>query len=174
MESNITEANEMGSSSPCGTWNMTEEETSYEYRHSYNETTTLWFTKANVFDHYAHSAFLGFSQNRYNCYKINHIVDHVILPTLCVIGIIGNIFGIISFSKKAKQTYYFLLLALAISDLITIIAYIVYYSFPHWHDHYTLLENPFYAYVILVAYGTLQVAQIIDIYLLIALSIERY
>ena len=160
----------MGSSSPCGTWNITEEETSYEYRHN----STLWFTKADVFDRYAHSAFLGFSQNSYNCHKINHIVDHVILPTLGVIGIIGNIFGIISFSKKAKQTYYFLLLTLAISDLINIIAFIVYYSFPHWHDHYTLLENPFYAYVILFAYGTLQVAQIIDIYLLIALSIERY
>ena len=169
MDSNITEANEIGSSSSCGTWSITEEEASYEYR-----LNSTWYTKAKVFDGYAHSAFVGFSQNRYNCHKINHIVDNVILPSLGVIGIIGNIFGIISFSKKAKQTYYFLLLTLAISDLITIIAFIVYYSFPHWHDHYTLLENPFYAYVILIAYGTLQVAQIVDIYLIIGLSIERY
>ena len=173
MDANITEANEMGSPSTCATWSITEEEPSYEYRVSHNGST-YWFTKAKVFDNYAHSAFQGFSQNSYNCHKINHIVDHVILPILGVIGIIGNIFGIACFSKKAKQTYYFLLLTLAISDLITIIAFILYYSFPHWHDHYTLLENPFHAYVIVLAYGTLQVAQIIDIYLLIALSIERY
>ena len=104
MDSNITEANEIGSSSSCGTWSITEEEASYEYRLSHNGST-LWYTKAKVFDGYAHSAFLGFSQNLYNCHKINHIVDHFILPSLGVIGIIGNISGIISFSKKAMKIH---------------------------------------------------------------------
>ena len=66
------------------------------------------------------------------------------------------------------------MLSLAISDLITIIAFILFYSFPNWIDYYTLLENPFYTYLIVFSYGTLVVIQVIDTYLLIALSIERY
>ena len=72
------------------------------------------------------------------------------------------------------EYYYFLLLCLAISDLITIIAFILFYSFPHWIEHYTLLESPIYAYMIVFTYGTLVVIQVIDTYFLIALSIERY
>ena len=159
--------------SSCGEWNVTKEETFYEYRMS-DENSSSWYNKADVLDVYAYSAFQHFSKNLYNCNKMNHMVDNVILPIFGIVGIIGNLFGIVAFSKKAKQTYYFLLLTLAISDLITIIAFILYYSFPHSLDHYTLLENPFYAYLIAFAFGTLHVAQMIDIYLLIALSIERY
>ena len=159
--------------SSCGEWNVTKEETIYEYRIP-DDNSSSWYNKADFFDVYAHSAFQHFSKNLYNCNKMNHVVDKVILPIFGVIGIIGNLCGIVAFSKKAKQTYYFLLLTLAISDLITILAFILYYSFPHILDHYTLLESPFYAYLIAYAFGTLHVAQIIDIYLLIALSIERY
>ena len=153
----------------CEEWSVAEREELYEYR-IYGEV----INKSIILDGYAHSAFKGFSQNEYNCHKINNVVDLVILPVLGVVGIIGNICGIASFSRKAKQTYYLLLLCLAISDLFTIIAFIFYYSFPHWLDHYTLLENPFCTYLILCSYGLLQVAQLIDIYFLIALSIERY
>ena len=170
---NYTEMKQIETISSCGGWNVSKEETFYEYRMSDNDSSS-WYNKTDFFDVYAHSAFQHFSKNLYNCNKMNHMVDIVILPIFGIVGIIGNVFGIVAFSKKAKQTYYILLLTLAISDLITIIAFILYYSFPHSLDHYTLLENPFYAYQIAFAFGTLHVAQIIDIYLLIALSIERY
>ena len=201
IEVNSKMAKEIESLPSCGEWNVTEEEEFYEYRipdfyitkilinsswymmseshasilHGTSKSTdSPWYNKAELMDYYAYSGFLHFSQSFYSCNKMNHIVDHMIMPILGVIGIIGNIFGIIAFSKKAKQTYYLLLLILAISDLITIIAFILFYTFPHWLDHYTLLENPFYAHLILFTYGTLEVIQIIDTYLLIALSIERY
>lgn len=201
MEVNSTVAKEIEYQPSCGEWNITEEEEFYEYRipdfymtkilsnsawlmvskpHDQiylgrpNITTSSWYNKTELLERYAHSSFKQFSQNLYSCNKMNQIVDHVILPMLGVIGIVGNIFGIVVFSQKAKQTYYFLLLCLAISDLITIIAFILYYSFPHLIDHYTLLENPFYAYLIIFTYGTLVVIQVIDTYFLIALSIERY
>ena len=170
MEFPNTDIKDKESFSSCEEWSVTEGEAIYEYL-IHGE---VWINKSKLLDSYAHSAFKRFSQNEYNCYKINHIVDLVILPVLGIIGIIGNICGIASFSRKAKQTYYLLLLCLAISDLVTIVAFIFYYSFPNWVDHYTLLENPFCTYLILCAYSLLQVAQLIDIYLLIALSIERY
>ena len=169
MELNNTEVKEIESLSACRVWGDTEKEELYVYRFG-----VAFFNKSRLLNGYHHHAFKGYLENEYHCNKMNHWVDLVILPLLGVIGIIGNICGMAAFSKKAKQTYYVLLLCLAVSDLITIISFILYYSFPHWIDHYTLLENPFYTYLILFAYGTLHVAQLIDIYLLIALSIERY
>ena len=174
MMLNGTEVNELESLSSCGEWGVTETEELYKYRLIEIKTMEIFRNKSKILDGYDHSAFRGFSQNEYHCNRINYWVDFVILPLMGVIGIIGNICGIVAFSRKAKQTYYFLLLCLAVSDLVTIVSFILYYTIPHWLDHYTLLENPICTYLILFAYSILQVAQLIDIYLLIALSIERY
>jgi hypothetical protein len=141
----------------------------YEYRFLNRS-----YSKSRFLDAYHHEVFKGFSQKEYDYSEWNYLVDSTILPILGIIGIIGNTGGIISFSKKLHQTYYCLLLSLAISDLVTILSFICYYSIPHWIDHHTLLENLTFAYLLICAYCILHMSQLIDIYILVALSVERY
>ena len=148
-------------------------EEQFIYKFSTNISQT-WIKKSVLINAYHHAAFKDFSDRENDCDKNNNLVDIAILPILGILGIIGNIGGLISFSKRLSLTYYSLLFALAISDLVTIIAFILYYSFPQWIDHYTLLENPICTYIILGSYPILYIAQLLDIYLLISLSIERY
>lgn len=102
------------------------------------------------------------------------IVDLYILPLIGIIGVLGNIGGILHFSKKLRLTYYSLLFSLATSDLVTILSFLLYFSLPNWIAHHKILENSAYTYIILYSYCILHVSQIIDIYLLISLSLERY
>ena len=145
----------------------------FRYRYS-SDISQTWINKSQLINAYHHSAFKGHDNKEYECNDQNYLVDMVMLPTIGSFGIIGNIGGVISFSKKLSLTYYALLFSLAISDLVTILAFIFYYSFPHWLNHYTLLETPVCTYVILWSYSILHIAQLIDMYLLIVLSIERY
>ena len=140
----------------------------------YRYLSTIWINKSQLLDAYHHSGFQGFSSKRYEFDEMEYLVDAVILPSLGLFGILGNILGIHCFSKKLYLTYYSLLFSLAITDLLTILSFISYYSFPHWIDHSTLLEQPVCAYIIIVAYSILHLSQLLDIYLLVALSIERY
>lgn len=152
--------------------NMLHEEP-FIYKYSTNISQT-WIKKSMLINAYHHPAFKDYANRENDCNQENKIVDITILPILGILGIIGNIGGLISFSKRLSLTYYCLLFALAISDLVTIIAFILYFSLPHWIDHYTLLENSICTYIILGAYPILYIAQLLDIYLLISLSIERY
>ena len=144
----------------------------FEYYH--NETHVSWYDKCRILDAYAHPAFRSFSKNTYKSDASNGITDTVIIPFLGALGILGNIGGIISFFRKSTLTYYLLLFFLAISDLTTILAFIFYYSFPHWIHPDTLLEYPACSFVILISYCILHLSQLVDTYLVICLSIERY
>ena len=159
-----------------GCYNTTNfEENNFEvFEYSHNETFVSWFDKCRILDAYAHPAFRSFSKNTYKNDVSNVITDTIIIPFLGAVGILGNIGGIISFFRKTTLTYYLLLFFLAISDLTTILAFIFYYSFPHWIQPDTLLEYPVCGYVILISYCLLHSSQLVDTCLVICLSIERY
>ena len=159
--------------STCVEMNQLLIEDLFEYRYSIN-TSQTWISKRQLINAYHHAAFKDCDGKAYDCNKQSNIVDAIVLPTLGAFGIIGNISGMVYFSKRLSLTYYSLLFSLSMSDLVTIISFILYYSLPHWIDHYTLLETPFCTYVISWFYSILHIAQLLCIYLLIALSIERY
>ena len=147
------------------------EQEPYRYRSAIIE---CWVNKSELINGYHIAAFAGFLQKQSNDYELEDIVDLIILPVIGVLGIIGNIKGIICFSKKVFLTYYSLLLALAISDLITILTFIFYFTIPRLLNHYTILEHHSFAYAILSVYFLLNLSQLIDIYLLVALSCDRF
>ena len=162
----------------CDALNISDTEQSHQYKYpiQINKThwTSAWLTRALMKDVYKHAAFQGDFKTQSTCNELNCVVDTRILPILGAMGIIGNIGGIICFAKKLKTTYYALLFALAISDLATIVSFLFYYSFPHLFDWHTLLECHICSYIIIGAYCVKHTSQVIDIYLLVALSIERY
>ena len=160
MEDNENKSKEVGKL-------MTEE----PYEYSFRNTSA---SKSMFLDIYQHAVFRGFSQKTYDYNEVDYLVDSTILPMLGVIGIIGNTGGIISFSKKLHLTYYCLLFSLAISDLVTILSFICYYSIPHWIDHHTILESLTFAYLMISAYCISHISQLIDTYILLSLSVERY
>ena len=136
------------------------EEGEYLYRHP-----LMWIKKSQLLDAYAHAAFQNI-ENAYECKGVSFVVDFVILPILGSLGIIGNIGGIMCFAKQIRVTYYALMFSLAISDLVTITSFIIYYSFPHWLDYHTFLECPICTYVLLWAYPILHISQLIDLSLI--------
>ena len=118
-------------------------------------------------------------QNDYEGEEMDYIVDVVIMPLLAIVGIIGNICALIYFGKKIRTktrnlTYYSLMFSLTVSDVVIIVASILCYTFPYWFNPYALLECPICNYVIFGSYPIHHTAQLINIYLTISLSIERY
>jgi len=145
------------------------------YRYLYSDGTyKLWINPSQLLDAYHIDAFIGFSKKQNDFNDVSYIVNVAILPILGIIGIIGNVGGIICFSKKLYLSYYSLLFSLAIADLLTIASFISYYSFPHWVDYDTILEHPTCTYLILCSYYILHISQLICIYLIVSLSLERY
>ena len=145
------------------------EEESYRYRYN-----TAWINTSQLLDGYHIATFQYMSHKPSNDIDIDDIVDLIFLPVIGVLGILGNISGIVCFSKKLHLTYYSLLLSLVISDLITILAFILYYTVPRLFNQYSILECSIFPYLILFAYYLLHLSQLIDIYLLVALSFDRF
>ena len=105
---------------------------------------------------------------------IDYIVEGIILPGIAIIGLIGNICGILHFGRKGHKTYYALMCSLAISDLVTIASFVVLYSLPIAFDPYAVLESSLYAQTYVTTYPTLYLSQLTGIYLTISLCFERY
>ena len=106
---------------------------------------------------------------------IDYIVDGIILPGIAIMGIIGNICGILYFGRKAHLTYYALMCCLATSDLVTIASsFVVLYSVPIAFDPNTVLESSLYAKTYVTTYPVLYLSQLTGIYLTISLCLERY
>lgn len=104
--------------------------------------------------------------------KADEIVERFLLPSIGLVGIVGNIFGIYHFWKKRQRTYYSLMFVLAISDLALISSFTLYYSLPYlYHSEY---ESYYIACAKLVSYPVLYFSQTLGIYLTISLCIERY
>ena len=105
---------------------------------------------------------------------LNYLVDGVILPIIGILGILGNICGIVHFGKNRHQTYYALMLALALSDLATILAFIVYHSLRIAFNAQTFTESSLRTHIVHWTYPILYISQLTGIYLTISLCIERY
>ena len=149
-------------------------ETTFQYRYVGNNIS-VFLNKSALLKAYHISAFQHLSKLENDFSDTGHdLLDAIILPILGLIGIVGNISGIICFSKQINLTYYALMFSLAISDMVTILSFICYYSLPLWLNHYTILEVPIIAYLFFWSYIIWHISQLIDIYLLISLSIERY
>ena len=105
---------------------------------------------------------------------IAYIVEGVVLPIIAIIGIIGNICGILYFGRNRHQTYYALLCFLAISDLVTIASFVLLYCVPIAFDPTTALESSLFASTYITSYAILYFSQLTGIYLTISLCFERY
>jgi hypothetical protein len=105
---------------------------------------------------------------------IDYIVDGIILPGIAIIGIIGNICGILYFGRNGHQTYYALMCSLATSDLVSIASFVVLYSVQIAFDPNTVLESSLYAKIYITTYPILYLSQLTGIYLTISLCLERY
>ena len=100
----------------------------------------------------------------------DEIVEGFLLPSIGVVGIVGNILGTYHFWKKRQRTYYSLMFTLAISDLALILSFTLYYSLPYlYHSQY---ESYYIACAKLVSYPVLYFSQTLGIYLTISLCFE--
>ena len=150
-------------------------ETTFNYRYITNDADFIVINKSALMRAYHIKAFQELSRSEHEqCYTVDFMLNAIILPFIGIIGIVGNISGILCFSKQLNLTYYALMFSLAISDLLTIVSFVCYYSLPLWLNHYTIIENQTIAIILFGSYITWHVSQLIDIYLLISLSIERY
>ena len=104
--------------------------------------------------------------------KADEIVEGFLLPSIGLVGIVGNILGIYHFWKKRQRTYYALMFALAFSDLALILSLILYYSLPYLYD--SRYESYHIACAQLVSYPVLYFSQTLGIYLTISLCLDRY
>ena len=102
------------------------------------------------------------------------LIDGLLLPSIALLGVLGNFCGIVCFVKKCNQTYYALMVALAMSDLGTIVSFVLYYSLP-------LIYHPNEGSEDLVnvrthgwMYPVLYFFQLTGIYLTMSLCFERY
>ena len=102
------------------------------------------------------------------------LIDGLLLPSIALMGIFGNFCGIVCFGKKCNQTYYSLMVALAMSDLGTIVSFVLYYSLPLiYHPNEgseELLNVSIHGWM----YPVLYFFQLTGIYLTISLCFERY
>ena len=150
-------------------------ETTFQYRFITDEGDFIVVNKSELMRAYHIKAFQEISRSEHEqCYTVDFIFNAIILPFIGIIGIVGNISGVLCFSKQLNLTYYALMFSLAISDLLTIVSFVCYYSLPLWLNQYTIIENQMIAILLFGSYITWHVSQLIDIYLLISLSIERY
>ena len=143
---------------------MFNEETHYCYR---NSSGSSGFNEYNASKCYEEAT--SQEQGYVDC-----VVDGVILQILAIVGIWGNLFGIWYFWKNHNQTYYAVMCALAISDLITITSFLVYYSIPIAYYTNNVAECSICVYSQYMAYPMLYFSQLTGIYLTIALGLERY
>ena len=150
-------------------------ETTFQYRFITDEGDFIVVNKSELMRAYHIKAFQEISRSEHEqCYTVDFIFNAIILPFIGIIGIVGNISGVLCFSKQLNLTYYALMFSLAISDLLTIVSFVCYYSLPLWLNQYTIIENQMITILLFGSYITWHVSQLIDIYLLISLSIERY
>ena len=102
------------------------------------------------------------------------LIDGLLLPSIALMGVLGNFCGIVCFGKKCNQTYYALMVALAMSDLGTIVSFVLYYSLPLiYHPNEgseELLNVSIHGWM----YPVLYFFQLTGIYLTISLCFERY
>ena len=148
-------------------------ETIFEYRYAMDNGDYIAINKSALMKAYHIKAFLSMSEHEL-IDAVDFIFDAIFLPFLGIIGIVGNILGINCFSKQLYLTYYALMFSLAISDLVTIISFVFYYSLPLLFNQNIILENQIFAYLFFWSHIIWHISQLVDIYLLISLSIERY
>ena len=102
------------------------------------------------------------------------LIDGLLLPSIALMGVLGNFCGIVCFRNKCNQTYYALMVALAMSDLGTIVSFVLYYSLPLiYHPNEgseELLNVSIHGWM----YPVLYFFQLTGIYLTISLCFERY
>ena len=110
----------------------------------------------------------------YSRSQVDEIVERIILPVIASIGILGNIAGILHYGKNRIQTYYALMLALSISDLVTVFSFVLLYSLPIECTFNTPAESSTCIYASSWAYPIMYFAQLTGIYLTISLCFERY
>ena len=117
-------------------------ETTFNYRYITNDADFIVINKSALMRAYHIKAFQELSRSEHEqCYTVDFILNAIILPFIGIIGIVGNISGMLCFSKQLNLTYYALMFSLAISDLLTIVSFVCYYSLPLWLNHYTVIEN---------------------------------
>ena len=147
----------------------------FEYRYVSDDGNSISVNKSALIKAYHLKACQELSTSEHECIvTADFKFDAIFLPLLGIIGIVGNIFGILCFSKQLHLTYNTLMFSLAISDLVTIISFVVYNSLPLWISNYIILENPIFSYLFFWSYITCHISQLVAIYTLISLSIERY
>ena len=150
-------------------------ETIFEYHYVLDDGDYISINKSTLMKGYHIKAFQELSTSEHEwMVTVDFIFDAIFLPFLGIMGIVGNILGINCFSKKLNLTYYALMFSLAISDMVTIVSFVCYYSLPLLINHYIILENQIITYLFFWSYIIWHISQLVDIYLLISLSIERY
>ena len=102
------------------------------------------------------------------------LIDGLLLPSIALIGVLGNFCGIVCFRKKCNQTYYALMVALAISDLGTILSFVLYYSLELIYHPNEGSEDLLNVSIHVWMYPVLYFFQLTGIYLTISLCFERY
>ena len=143
----------------------------YCYRNRTNWTENIEYDASEC---YKNATPYSFYVENYIHSGIDYIVEGIILPNIAIMGIIGNICGILYFGRNRHQTYYALMCCLAVSDLVTIISFVLLYSVPIAFDPDTVLESSIYAYTYITTYPILYLSQLTGIYLTISLCFERY
>ena len=102
------------------------------------------------------------------------LIDGLLLPSIALMGVLGNFCGIVCFGKKCNQTYYALMVALAMSDLGTIVSFVLYYSLPLIYHPNEGSEEFLNVSIHGWMYPVLYFFQLTGIYLTISLCFERY
>lgn len=100
--------------------------------------------------------------------------EGVILSIIACFGLMGNMVAISYFgnSKRRRQTFYGLMLVLAIVDLLLIISCIFLFTLPAISENYK--RRPFYHYTILWILPVAQICFTANAYITVAVSLERY
>ena len=107
------------------------------------------------------------------------IFEGVVLSIVGLLGTVGNAAAILYFGKsqRCKQTFYGLMLVLAIFDLLLIISMFCIFSLPQFSDSDTYKSSHLWYFQIMVWVWVLPVAHICatgSTYLTVAVSVERY
>ena len=106
--------------------------------------------------------------------SIELIFEGVILTVIGCFGIIGNVAAISYFGshKRRRQTFYGLMLVLAILDLLLIVSCFCVFSLPTFSDTYK--TSRFWHYTVMWVLPFAQICFTGNTYLTVAISVERY